>query len=64
MSKYVHPQQGYTDLWILDIDSGGMAVIFVKKQEKIIFKEIILKNGKNLGVGQKYDNRKTKRKRF
>jgi len=27
--------QGYTDLWMLDIDPGGIVVIFAKKQEKI-----------------------------
>jgi len=45
-----------------------MVVIFVKKQKKCekkkFQKEIIKKKEKNLGVGQIYDNRKTKRKRF
>ena len=31
---YVKCVQGYTDLWILDIDPGGVVVIFAKKQEK------------------------------
>jgi hypothetical protein len=33
----------------LDIDPGGIVVIFAKKQEKIE------KKGKNLGVGQTYE---------
>jgi len=43
----------------LDIDHGGIAVIFAKKQEKIYYlKKIISRNNfekkeKNLGVGQK-----------
>jgi hypothetical protein len=44
----------------LDIDPGGIVVIFAKKREKIwtkkLFpKEIIKKKGKQLEVGQKYE---------
>jgi hypothetical protein len=41
----------------LDLDPGGMVVIFVKKREKICKKKLFpkerIKKGKNLGVGQK-----------
>ena len=33
--KNLRTNQGYTDLLILDIDTGGIVVIFAKKQEKI-----------------------------
>ncbi len=51
--------QEYTDLWILDIDPGGVLVIFAKEQEKI-WKIISFGNNfeekeKNLGLGQKYE---------
>jgi hypothetical protein len=51
----------------LDIDPGGMVVIFFSKSSKKYGKKISkrnnLKKGKKLGVGQKYNNRK-KRMRF
>jgi hypothetical protein len=52
--------QGYADLLILDINPGGIVVIFAKKQEKI-WKQIIskidsLKKRKKYGGGSKIRN--------
>ena len=52
--KNLRTNQGYTDLLILDIDPGGIVVIFAKKQEKnwkrkLFSKEIIKKKEKTWG---------------